>query len=101
MCVAVTMAPVAELTSEELNKMRNANGDGFGFAWAEDGVVSWWKTLKYDLEYFAQVINERKEYSRLVHFRLATIGGININLCHPFEVGPLAAYGAQGHGNKV
>jgi len=101
MCVAVTMSPGAELTEQELTQMGNANGDGFGFAWAEDGVVYWWKTLNYDPSYLAYVINERKHLARLVHFRLSTVGGVKLELCHPFEVGPLASGQANGHGSKV
>ena len=101
MCVAVTLEPGAELTREEIIKMGNANGDGFGFAWAEDGVVHWWKSINYNDEYFTQLISSLKDFPRFVHFRLSTIGGVRVDLCHPFEVGPLAACQEKGHANKV
>lgn len=101
MCVAVTLQPGAELTEEEIYKMGNANGDGFGFAWAEDGVVHWWKSIEYNVEYFHHLVRSLKEFPRFVHFRLATIGGVRVDLCHPFEIGPMAACQERGHGNKV
>lgn len=101
MCVAVTLQPGAELTREEIIKMGNANGDGFGFAWAEDGVVHWWKTIEYNDEYFTHLVSSLKEFPRFVHFRLSTVGGVRVDLCHPFEIGPMAACQERGHANKV
>lgn len=101
MCVAVTLLPGAELSQEEIVKMGNANGDGFGFAWAEEGVVSWWKSISYDADYFQWIVSEKKAFPRFVHFRLSTVGGIDLQLCHPFEVGPNAACAFRGHANKV
>lgn len=101
MCVAVTLLPGAELTQDEIVKMGNANGDGFGFAWAEGGVVNWWKSISYDADYFTWIVSEKKEFPRFVHFRLSTVGGIDLELCHPFEVGPNAACAFRGTGNKV
>lgn len=101
MCVAVTLKPGAELTPEEVFRMGMANGDGFGFAWAEDGVVHWWKTTVYDHEYLTNLINSMKDFPRFVHFRLSTVGGVRADLCHPFEIGPLAACQPKGHANKV
>lgn len=101
MCVAVTLNPGATLTEEEVFKMGMANGDGFGFAWAEDGIVNWWKTLQYDVDYLTHLINSYKEFPRFVHFRLSTVGGVKVELCHPFEVGPMATAAVQGHAQKV
>lgn len=101
MCVAVTMAPGSTLTEEEIVKMGNANGDGFGIAWAEDGVVHWYKTLQYDAGFLTSLVNHYKNFQRLVHFRLTTVGGVQLGLCHPFEIGPRAAYQQRGHANKV
>lgn len=101
MCVAVTLDKGAELTHEEIFKMGNANGDGFGIAWADDGVVHWWKTLAYDVDYLTHTVNTLSLFPRFVHFRLTTMGGTRVDLCHPFEIGPFASCAAQGHGQKV
>lgn len=101
MCVAVSMEPGTQLSLDEVTRMTNANADGAGFAWAEDGVVHWYKTVNYTPEYLTKLINERMGYFRLVHFRLATVGGVKAELCHPFEVGPLANPSATGRGARV
>lgn len=101
MCVAVVLAPETELSVEEINKMMRANGDGAGFAWADGTSVQWFKALDPDPEKVHWAVNKRRQYPRLLHFRLATAGGIKVELCHPFEVGPKAASSAQGSGSKV
>lgn len=93
MCVAITMAPGTILTEDEVVRMDRANADGVGVAWANGSVVEWWKTTQVDPVDVARMITEFKELPRLVHFRLATAGGARPELCHPFEIGPLASYG--------
>lgn len=101
MCVAIVMEPGTELSLEEISKMGKANGDGVGFAWADGETVQWYKTVVYNPEKIAYHINARKDYFRLVHFRLSTAGGVRPELCHPFEVGPMAACDGAGSGNMV
>lgn len=101
MCVAVIMEPGAELSVDEVVRMSRANGDGVGFAWADGEVVQWLKAIKYSPEKVAGLINRTKDHFRLVHFRLSTAGGVRAELCHPFEIGPLASCSHAGSGNKV
>lgn len=101
MCVAIVMEPGTELTGEEVFKMGRSNADGIGVAWAEDGKVEWYKSINYTPTSATRFINERKGFFRLVHFRLSTIGGVRVDLCHPFEVGPLANPAQHGHSAKV
>jgi predicted glutamine amidotransferase len=101
MCVAITMEPGAELTVEEVVKMDRTNADGVGIAWAYEGAVHWYKTTKVDPKYIQKMIYYWSEFPRLVHFRLATAGGTRADLCHPFEIGPLANCAPRGSGAKV
>lgn len=101
MCVAISMEPGTKLELDEVVRMGMANGDGVGFAWAEDGVVKWYKTVVYNPEYIERHINDRKDFFRLVHFRLSTVGGARADLCHPFEVGPLANADPAGSSSQV
>lgn len=101
MCVAISMEPGTQLSLDEVVKMSNANGDGAGFAWAEDGVVKWFKSVTYSPEYITKLINDHIGFFRLAHFRLSTVGGTRADLCHPFEVGPLANSAATGLGSRV
>lgn len=101
MCVAITLKPNCNLSIDEVTKMHRNNADGVGIAWARDGLVHWWKTTKVDPEYIARAIYAWRDYPRLVHFRLATAGGAKTELCHPFEIGPLAKCSQTGSGGKV
>lgn len=101
MCVAVILDPGAELSFEEVCKMANANADGVGLAWATGDTVEWWKATTYSYQYAHKVINDFKESPRLLHFRLSTVGGIRPELCHPFEIGPMASAASRGHGQEV
>lgn len=101
MCVAITLKPGCNLSIDEVTKMNRNNADGVGIAWAKDGLVHWWKTTKVDPEYVARAIFMWKDYPRLVHFRLATAGGAKPELCHPFEIGPMASCAVTGSGAKV
>lgn len=101
MCVAITMEPGTELSREEIFKMGRANADGVGVAWADTGQVHWAKSIQYTPDTLYKFIKEREGYFRLVHFRLSTVGGVRADLCHPFEVGPMANSHWTGHSSKV
>jgi hypothetical protein len=90
MCVAVILNPGATLKRTEIEKMYMSNADGVGVAWAKDGVVRWYKTTKVSFEYITKLVANWADYPRLVHFRYSTAGGVRPDLCHPFEIGPLA-----------
>lgn len=101
MCVAIAMEPNTELSLDEVFKMGRSNADGIGVAWAEDGQVHWYKSINYTPQSAQKFIADRAGFFRLVHFRLSTVGGVRVDLCHPFEVGPLANPGQQGHSARV
>ena len=101
MCVAISMLPGASLKEEEVAKMDRANADGAGIAWVKDGMVHWYKTVKVSPGHITRIINHHLGSPRLVHFRLATAGGRKEELCHPFEIGPLASCKAVGKASKV
>lgn len=101
MCVAITLAPGTNLTLEEIRRMDRNNADGVGLAWAYDGHVSWWKTTKVDPQEVLTKMEFWSNFPRLMHFRLATAGGTRPDLCHPFEVGPLAACQPHGASQRV
>lgn len=101
MCVGVILEPGTSLSVDEIQQMFNANADGVGIAWAHEGVVEWYKTIKPDFAYIHKMIEYWMHYPRLVHFRLSTAGGTRVDLCHPFEVGPLATCKAVHKTDKV
>lgn len=101
MCVAISLLPGATLTEEEVFKMNRTNGDGCGFAWARGGVVQWVKTTRVNPTYITEMVAAYKDLPRLLHFRLATAGGTKVELCHPFEIGPLANCAQTGKSGRV
>lgn len=101
MCVAVTLGAGTWLDGKEVEQMNRANADGVGVAWAKDGLVEWYKTTKVDPDYIARMIYAFREFPRLVHFRLSTAGGTRPELCHPFEIGPLANCDPRGSSTRV
>lgn len=101
MCVAVTLAPGTFLDKQEVIKMDRANADGVGVAWASDGIVEWYKTIKVDPEYITNMIYSFRELPRIVHFRYSTAGGTRPELCHPFEIGPMANCDPEGMSTRV
>lgn len=76
-----------EHTRPEEDHIRAAfqsNDDGAGAAWRQDGMVAWRKGLDQ-----AQMIelNQSLPVPYVLHFRIASCGGIKSELTHPFEIG--------------
>jgi hypothetical protein len=66
-----------------VEKAFNANKDGGGIAWREDKKVRWAKGL--DLEDI-QEFCKTAPLPYVAHFRIASAGGVNPALCHPFPI---------------
>jgi len=101
MCVAISLMPGATITEEEVYKMDRANADGVGIAWADGHIVQWHKTVNVKPEQVAKFVNYHANRPRLLHFRFATAGGTKVELCHPFEIGPLGSCKPSGRANRV
>lgn len=84
MCIAIVKPKDKVIPKEVLQTCCENNPDGMGFAFCKDDNIYIRKYLK-DFEKFY------KDYSKvettspmLIHFRIATHGGINVENCHPF-----------------
>lgn len=66
-----------------LEACHDANPHGAGMAWRERGKVRWMKNLDVDdIEaLLAELLGEV-----VIHFRWASVGGVDADLCHPFPV---------------
>lgn len=84
MCVAVVVESNSDLSLKDLQKMENANSDGGGVAWCEDGKIHFQKGLKAEQIFKLQSILPRPF---LLHFRIATRGAAIAALTHPFPLG--------------
>lgn len=86
MCIAIVKPKDKTIPKETLRTCCDNNPDGMGFAFCKDGKIYIRKYLD-DFEKFY------KDYSKvettspmLIHFRIATHGGVNMDNCHPFKL---------------
>lgn len=88
MCVAIAKPSGVDLpTRKALENCELSNRDGIGIAWASNGKIRIKKDFD-SLEHTYNWMNENisKESSLLIHFRMATSGGVSKGLRHPFPV---------------
>lgn len=105
MCIALLVKPGAEITDDVLKTCYTNNSDGCGFAYVnEEGKVEVKKSMEFP-EFLSdfRVAQESQGSSSpfLVHFRIATHGGINMFNCHPFLIDEETAFIHNGVIHKV
>jgi len=82
MCV-ILIADEKRLTKRMVELAMDANPDGNGFAWREKGAVCFEKGLsEADAVDFARHL----PLPYIFHARIATVGGVRPELCHPFPI---------------
>lgn len=62
---------------------RVKNSHGFGISWYDNGVQTL-KTMSYKL--FRKQMKAIGDKQCIIHLRYATVGSVNIDNCHPFDV---------------
>lgn len=82
MCV-IMLADSSRLTDEMVELGFEANKDGTGIAWREEGLVKWRKGIDFAE---AQDLARSLPLPYVLHFRIQTVGGCSQALCHPFPV---------------
>ena len=89
MCIiCVSKAGERQPTKAELVQMWNRNPDGAGYMYAKNGRVHIHKGFMSFNEFYRNLRNENLTDSDPVvyHFRIATQGGINPQMTHPFAL---------------
>lgn len=97
MCIAILKTPQGEITKEQLETCFKNNPDMCGLAFvntrkAEDGTnekyLAVWKGYTDFETFYADYrrVAELKDRNILIHFRIATSGGVNELNCHPFQI---------------
>ena len=83
MCVILVCPQDIRPSGQILNACQKANPHGAGVGWRQRGRVHWMKNLSADEvgELLPQLTGEI-----VIHFRWASVGGVNPRLCHPFPV---------------
>lgn len=90
MCIIVVKPKGINLP--ELNTLRNCfnnNPDGAGFAIQAENSIIYSKGYQAVSHLYDDLVTANKEYpdaAMLIHFRIATSGGITAENCHPFPV---------------
>ena len=98
MCVILICPPNARPSLETLRDCERANPHGAGLAWREGSQVFWIKTN--DVEEIHRLA-QAKHGEIVIHFRIASVGGICNDLRHPFPVTPEAGLDHAGSTQAV
>lgn len=100
MCVAVAIPKGGTLpTLDQIKLMDEANPHGAGIAWLYNGRVMWLKNL--DKPEIIYNILKTLPMPLLLHFRLASVGGIHGSLTHPFPITREAELDDSGSAKEV
>lgn len=83
MCVILVCPPQVRPAEDTLRACHAANPHGAGVAWRRGGKVEWKKGL--GPEEVAALAAEI-DGELVIHFRWASVGGVDARLCHPFPV---------------
>lgn len=96
-CIAACIT--TPLSEEMLDRIVVHNNDGVGIAWInEKDRVEWFKSKNHNA--IKPLLND-VPMPYFVHARLATIGGDNLNLVHPFPIELFPRTGIVGTANAV
>lgn len=99
MCIAIVVPGIAAFPAlEDLRDMEHVNQDGAGIAWIDRKWVRYLKGLTADEVY---KFGSKLTGPRLVHFRMATAGGTEPGLCHPFPIAATAPLDLRGKAKAV
>lgn len=98
MCVILICPPKVRPNPDVLFACDAANPHGAGMAWRSKGRVHWLKN--------ASVSDLLREMPKIkgeivIHFRWASVGGVDARLCHPFPVTPMANVSLSGQADAV
>jgi len=93
MCVILVCPENVRPKPEVLYACHEANPHGAGVAWREGGRVRWEKSLGP-----GQLLKLLRELNGeiVIHFRWASVGGVDPRLCHPFPITPKASISLTG-----
>jgi len=100
MCVILVCPPKVRPAIATLYACHAANPHGAGLAWREGGRVRWQKNLGPG-KLMMKLKELGPEGEIVVHFRWASVGGVDPRLCHPFPITPKAPISMTGAADAV
>lgn len=98
MCVILVCPPKVRPDMATLQACWDANPHGAGMAWRERGEVRWLKTNDVKEIYD---IAKLKHGEIVIHFRIASVGGVSDDLRHPFPVSKRSGLASSGSAKAV
>lgn len=99
MCVIACVTDSDKRPNEiQVRAMWSANPYGGGVGWQENGRVKWDKgcTLEEMIKFAADL-----PVPHILHFRIPSVGGDRIDLCHPFPITKQVSLDLQGESDKI
>lgn len=87
MCVIAIQPRGIQISRKELKNCWDNNSHGAGLMYSNNGKIIVKKEME-SFDKFMEYVNEASKYDSalVIHFRIATSGGINDYNCHPFKV---------------
>ena len=99
MCVILVCPENVRPNKSVLYACHDANPHGAGLAWRENGRVKWEKNLGPGRVML--LLKELPPGEVVIHFRWASVGGVDERLCHPFPVTKRANLSLTGAADTV
>lgn len=87
MCLMIVKPAGKDIADEHLQNGFENNPDGGGYCWHDGGRVFYRKGIFAFEEFLKSYRQDVGDKPAIVHFRMATHGGVNEENCHPFDVG--------------
>lgn len=86
MCIIISKPKHKTIPKEHLVNSYANNKDGVGIMYAQEGRVKIEKWLNQDYDKFLLRLAELENKNVVVHYRAASVGGVNLSNVHPFWV---------------
>ena len=106
MCIAIVKPKDKTISKETLQTCFENNPDGAGFAYVKDKRIIIYKAMDFN-KFYEEYSSHENESNMLIHFRIATHGGVNLDNTHPFKLndrmvlihnGVISGYGEKKEG---
>ena len=88
MCLIVHAKAGVAVPRDLIEDAFYGNSNGFGLMWFEDGQVRVVKDHDMRPAQIDELVSGTLQFERVLHFRMATHGGVNHSNTHPFEIVP-------------
>lgn len=85
MCIAIVKPKDKTISEARLRTCFENNPDGCGFAYLNGTTIYIRKFMEFE-DFYKEYSAHEHDSNMLIHFRIATHGGVNLENCHPFKL---------------